>query len=224
MADSNPTFPKGNLIYLALLTGRVPIVGYWVPSHTGDDVGPLPFSEVFDIEYLSNAIGVPVLDWDEVKSQDSEEMEDIGCWSVWQAVQTREDQPRWTKAHELQHLGTYKILTSIVVRLHRSLTFFGLILPDISYTAAPAHIQHYPGHEHDPTALFWPIAELTFPDKRAQSLQAPQPSNIHGALLPPDEQLACFDYLYYTAASTVRHTLALRSCVLFTDDAVAFSL
>lgn len=32
----------------------------------------------------------------------------------------------------------------------------------------------------------------------------PQPSEVHGAVLPPDEQLACFDYLYYLCAQAVR--------------------
>ena len=32
----------------------------------------------------------------------------------------------------------------------------------------------------------------------------PQPSKVHGAVLPPDEQLACFDYLYYLCVHTVR--------------------
>jgi hypothetical protein len=34
--------------------------------------------------------------------------------------------------------------------------------------------------------------------------KGPQPSEVHGAVLPPDEHLACFDYLYYVCAETVR--------------------
>ncbi|EIM92217.1 uncharacterized protein STEHIDRAFT_143645 [Stereum hirsutum FP-91666 SS1] len=173
---TNDVMTYANLIYLALITERVPIVGYWLPSHTGGDVGPVPFSEVFDIEYLSNSIGVPVLEWDDVKDKDSTEMEDLGCWSVWEAVQTREG-PRITYADQYQKL-------------------------DISWTPAPVSIQTFPGNEHDPHALFWSVAELTYPDKRATSLSAPHPSAHHGTTLPPDEHLACFDYLYYTAAST----------------------
>jgi len=33
-------------------------------------------------------------------------------------------------------------------------------------------------------------------------LKEPQPSKVHGAILPPDEHLACFDYLYYVCAHT----------------------
>ncbi len=81
-----------------MLTERVPIIGPFNPSYVGADAGDILFSEVFDIEYLSRTIGVPVLEWSEVKNSSSQEIEDIGCWSVWQAVQQRESEPRFTYA------------------------------------------------------------------------------------------------------------------------------
>ena len=33
----------------------------------------------------------------------------------------------------------------------------------------------------------------------------PQPSEAHGVVLPPDEHLACVDYLYYVCAHTVSY-------------------
>lgn len=88
-----------------MLTERVPIIGPFTPSHIGGDAGNVFFSEVFDIEYLSKTIGVPVLEWREVKNSSSQEIEDIGCWSVWQAVQARESEPRLNNALPLQGLG-----------------------------------------------------------------------------------------------------------------------
>ncbi len=88
-----------------MLTERVPIIGPFTPSHIGGDAGEILFGEVFDIEYLSKSIGVPVLEWSEVKNSSSQEIEDIGCWSVWQAVQKRESDPRITNALPLQGLG-----------------------------------------------------------------------------------------------------------------------
>ncbi|KAH9961361.1 hypothetical protein BC827DRAFT_343531 [Russula dissimulans] len=174
---TNDVMTFGNLIYLALLTERVPIIGPFVSSHKIgglDDAGTIQFSEVFDIDYLSEMIGIPVLEWYEVKEPSSEEIEDIGCWSVWQAVQTRESEPRINNALELQGL-------------------------DISFTAGPSTLQIRPGNEHDPSARFWDIASLLYsPDKDV--FKSPQPSKVHGAVLSPDEQLACFDYLYYTCA------------------------
>ena len=89
-----------------MLTERVPIVGPFTPSHIGGSENAL-FSEVFDIDYLSDKIGMPVLEWNEVKnlSTQTPEIEDIGCWSVWQAVQVREPKPRITGALSLQGLG-----------------------------------------------------------------------------------------------------------------------
>lgn len=88
-----------------MLTERVPIVGPFTPSHIGGDAGEILFGEVFDIDYLSQTIRIPVLQWSEVKNTSSLEVEDIGCWSVWQAVQTREPRPRMTNALSLQGLG-----------------------------------------------------------------------------------------------------------------------
>jgi hypothetical protein len=88
-----------------MLTERVPIVGPFTPSHIGGDAGEILFSEVFDIDYLSQTIRIPVLQWSEVKNTSGLEVEDIGCWSVWQAVQTRESRPRMTNALSLQGLG-----------------------------------------------------------------------------------------------------------------------
>jgi len=92
------------------MTERVPIIGPFTPSHAiagRMDVGNIPFSEVFDLDHLSSAIGTPVLEWGEVKNSSSTEVEDIGCWSIWQAVQTRESEPRNGNALTLQGLGEY---------------------------------------------------------------------------------------------------------------------
>jgi hypothetical protein len=37
----------------------------------------------------------------------------------------------------------------------------------------------------------------------------PQPSDVHGIVLPPEEHVACFDYLYYLCAQTVRDPTAI---------------
>ncbi|KAI0045214.1 hypothetical protein FA95DRAFT_1561351 [Auriscalpium vulgare] len=172
---TNDVMTFGNLIYLAMITERVPIVGNFTPSHIGGDAGTIPFGEVFDMDYLSRTIGIPVLEWNEVKDPNSQEVEELGCWSVWQAVQTRESQPRFTNAFELEKL-------------------------DISWTAGPLSLQKIPGFEHDPHAHFWSIAALTYPSVRERYLQEPIPSPVNHVSLPPDEHLACFDYLYYVCA------------------------
>ena len=37
----------------------------------------------------------------------------------------------------------------------------------------------------------------------------PQPSDVHGVELPPEEHVSCFDYLYYLCAQTVRDPTAI---------------
>jgi hypothetical protein len=88
-----------HLIQLAVLTRRSPILGPFTPTHIGYHSGLIPFSRIFDIDYLSNAINLPILEWHNVKNltnpdpvkQASAEFhnyyggaqEEIGCWSVW---------------------------------------------------------------------------------------------------------------------------------------------
>src|SRR5258708_26577231 len=179
-----------------MITQRVPIIGPFTPSHIGGDAGNALFREVFDIDYLSEKIGMPVLEWHEVKNLSAPEIEDIGCWSVWQAVQVRESTPRGTNALYRQGLGE---------QMDVSEQSLGTDLPlqDISFTAGPKWLQKFPGNPHDPHAHFWSIASLLYSPGREENLVAPQPSGEHGALLPPDEHLACVDYLYYVCAHIV---------------------
>ena len=92
------SFFQGNLVYLAMISQRVPIIGPFTPSHIGGEAGSIPFSEVFDLDRLSTAIGMSVVEWGEVKDPASTEIENLGCWSIWQAVQTNEAGPRITGA------------------------------------------------------------------------------------------------------------------------------
>ena len=76
-----------------------------------------------------------------------------------------------------------------------------------------------PGSEHDPHARFWSVASLLYsPDKEEAMKKEPQPSKVHGAVLPPDEHLACFDYLYYTCAQSVRDLFRLMNLQLNADS------
>jgi hypothetical protein len=186
------------------LTERVPIIGPFTPSHAiagRHDAGNINFGEVFDVDHLSKAIGVPVLEWHEVKNLTNTdiEVEDIGCWSIWQAVQNRDSKPRGTRALDLQGLGEHVLIGIPVLPIDLS------ILLDISFTKAPTSIQIIPGYEHDPHSRFWGAASLLYsPDREEAMKEGPQPSTLHGVVLPPEDHVACFDYLYYLCAETVR--------------------
>ena len=66
-----------------------------------------------------------------------------------------------------------------------------------------------PNYPHDSHSTFWALAKLAFPQGRADVLADPhenptRPSPRRGVMLPPDEQLVCYDYLYYLCALEVR--------------------
>jgi len=163
-----------NLLYLALITERVPVIPYFTPTHVGGGNAPtLAFGEVFDIPRLQKAMGAAILEWHQVKDPESETVDTMGCWSVWQAVQS---------------FNTESHFTSATTRLKL----------DVSYTTAPRWIKMEPGNDGDPHATFWGLASLAFPDTRASNLQSPASSPV----LPPDDHLLCFDYLYYVGANS----------------------
>ncbi|TFK56645.1 hypothetical protein OE88DRAFT_1803321 [Heliocybe sulcata] len=171
---------QANLIYLAKITDRIPIIPAFTPMyHVGDDweLPAIPFGDIFDVPRLSKELGLPVLEWHQVKNPDSEEIDDYGCWSVWSVVQTlgdgRMDGPRRNRAP----------------------LDIGL---DISYTPVPDWV---PERRNFHTR-FWKLAPLTFPGTYARSIRekSPIPSERTGLTLPPDEQVACFDYLYFVGA------------------------
>ena len=65
-----------------------------------------------------------------------------------------------------------------------------------------------PGYEHDMHSTFWSLLKLLFPEGRAEALSDPaedlvRPAPRSQAVFAPDEQIACFDYLYYTCAHEV---------------------
>ncbi|KAJ7361204.1 hypothetical protein DFH08DRAFT_843459 [Mycena albidolilacea] len=164
-----------NLVYLGLITDRVAILPVFTSTHLPPDTPPLPFGEVFDLPRLRTALGLPILEWRDVKEKDSEVLEDIGCWNVWESVQFNDKAPRHSSVTEKLNL-------------------------DISYTKTPQWIKMIPNYEHDQHSTFWSLASLAFSEARNANLVPPLPSPQHRVSLPPDEQLLCFDFLYYVAA------------------------
>ena len=154
---------QGNLIYLALITERVPIIGPFTPSHIGGDAGDILFSEVFDIDYLSEKIGIPVLEWNEVKNLSTPEVEDIGCWSVWEAVQARESGPRITNALPLHGLGEQ---THVCVKFGK-LIYHRKIYPLL---LAPPRFKSFLGMSmiHMPTSGVLPRCSIQLAERRTQ--------------------------------------------------------
>ncbi|KAJ3787141.1 hypothetical protein GGU10DRAFT_349647 [Lentinula aff. detonsa] len=176
---TNDVMTYANMIYLGFITDRIPVVPMFTPSHINiGATAPVPslaFGEVFDLPRMRNLTGKAILEWRDVKDPESETVDDIGCWNIWEAVQYREHYPRRSSAPE--HLKL-----------------------DISYTKAPAWVKLIPDFEHDPHATFWSLARLAFPQALHDNLVTPLPSPLHGTSLPPDTQMLCYDYMYYVCA------------------------
>jgi len=94
-----------NLIYLGTITERIPVIPMFIPTHIGGHVPPINFGEVFDIPRLSKALRIPIVEWHEMKNLSAHERDEIGCWSVWQAVQEQEQEPRKSFLLDLLDLG-----------------------------------------------------------------------------------------------------------------------
>ncbi|KAI0801075.1 hypothetical protein C8Q74DRAFT_465353 [Fomes fomentarius] len=172
---TNDVMTYANLIYLGSLTDRVPIIGMFTPSHIGGHVPPIAFGEVFDVPRFNNESGIQILEWDEVKDPDSDVVDDLGCWNVWEAVQDNEHHPRNSAVPDWLKL-------------------------DISYTKAPSWLKLYPDSPHDLCSTFWALARLSYPLDRLKNIGNPSPSPLHNATSDPDDHLLCYDYLYYACA------------------------
>lgn len=98
-----------NLIYLGILTNRVPVIGRFTPSHIGGYNPSIDFGEVFDVPRLRELMQKPLLEWHEVKNRDSDVVEELGCWNVWEAVQDREHMPRRSSIPGQLSLGKTQI-------------------------------------------------------------------------------------------------------------------
>ncbi|KAI5824666.1 hypothetical protein K523DRAFT_284615 [Schizophyllum commune Tattone D] len=74
-----------NLIYIGLLTTRVPVVPPFLANKhiAGDKL--LPFGEVFDLTHLRAQLRVPVIDWRDIKPS-NETHEEIHCWALHKAM------------------------------------------------------------------------------------------------------------------------------------------
>ncbi|KAG8874491.1 hypothetical protein FRB97_005877 [Tulasnella sp. 331] len=168
-----------NIVLLAQLTRRIAIIPPFSPSHIGYGEINIPFGEVFDVPRLAEALHTPVLEWRDVKKDiglAAGPMSDkLGCWSSWAPMET--EGPR-------AGMGRFNMLED---RL-------GL---DISYTAVPGSCKMPGGHPHVWT---WQLATLGFHSGWLSGTQENQPMKSErqsGHRTAPDEQLLCFDLLYY---------------------------
>lgn len=170
-----------NLIYIGLITERVPILPPFYPTHIGWLESPIAFGDVFDLQRLRTALNTPIVEWWDVKKRDSEHWDTLGCWNTWAAVLGPSE-------HGPFDAGA---------------RFFEESKIDMSYTRAPDEVKLTPPDDPDTHTSFWGLARLGFPQTSNPYLQSvsPAPSSKMHVQVPPDDDLLCFDFLYYSGAA-----------------------
>lgn len=173
-----------------------------MPSHLPHNVAPIPFDEVFDLPRLREEIKMHVVQWNEVKQSTSEEYDGLGCWNTWEVSRPDDHKPRDSPVPELLKLGTSLLFSSSHdPGLKEPMSCFATL--DLSYTKAPDHIRLNPNVPNDLFLKFWGVASLAFPEAKERYAGEPLESPHLGVKLPIDDQLMCYDYLYYASALVV---------------------
>lgn len=112
--------------------------------------------------------------------------------------------PSWQRRTSHRVVASTSINSSSVCRIRRRLRPPPDRPLDLSHTLVPGWVKLTQPGVPDKHAALWSLARLSFPEARVEALsQPPIPSPLHQASLPPDEQLLCFDYLYYTSVASV---------------------
>ncbi|KZS96753.1 hypothetical protein SISNIDRAFT_424333 [Sistotremastrum niveocremeum HHB9708] len=182
---TNDVMNTAHLLVLSFLTRRTPILPPFHPSHVGREAGIIPFSDVFDIDRLSRAMNIPILEWHQIKNTSDEEhyanpatrgyyggeKEELGCWTVWPSQRADGASPRGRSSQTLSL--------------------------DISWTPVPfVPYPRTPGIDWSITALAnLGYSSAPLPDK------IPWPNSL-GNQIDPDDQLSCFDFIYYIRVDT----------------------
>jgi len=164
-----------NLIYVAILAGRVPALAPFITVHVDQELGVITVSDIFDLDHLSKAIHIPILEWSQIKDFSAGIRDDISCWST---QETLAGHFHWHEGWDTQ--------------LHLNMTFTPI--PEAARLLT---------HTVDYFANYMGLASLSFPETRRKALEEAKrkkPTDRPGP--PPDEHMMCFDLLYYAAATT----------------------
>jgi hypothetical protein len=194
------------MIYLGFLSDRIPIIPPFGPgphicesysypyistliyqNRKAGSAGLLPFGRIFNLTRARKEIHKPILEWSDVKdlpsptfvqSPPDSEREPLGCFS------TRPDyDPRPNRVPEVvDHLQL-----------------------DIAYSRVPTPSRLNASNNREDFLVFPNLAPYIFPRRPRPPphghFEFMEASPI-GHKLPPDEQITCFDYLYYITSSS----------------------
>jgi len=216
---TNDVMASVHTIQLALLTHRIPILPPFAPSHTGPKSGLLGFSEVFDVPRLSQALNLPILDWHDVKETTNPtpnpinvelygdrwndyyggETEEIGCWSLWMTQMGKGAPAREGRIPEAFGLDVswtpvpwgYQIPTP------QSLDYN-------TFETAALATSHGRERGIEESKKYLDLLEVQMMNVTEDEMEGDPPSEIPtrnkaGHQMYPEEQMVCYDYLYFMA-------------------------
>ncbi|KAF7371260.1 hypothetical protein MSAN_00761800 [Mycena sanguinolenta] len=195
---TNDVMSYMNLIYLSLLTQRVPILPFFTPTHVKrasglPDVPAIDFGEVFDVPRLSKGIGKPIVEWWQVKVRHTYYSSQPSLiLFLFPRIVTAHRSIRWDAGtsgkpfqkvtnHPMSPAGRSVLISIYRIRLLRS------------------WIKLFKDSADEPHMRFTSLMALAFPEQRNKNIRTPAPSLRLKASLPPDEHLTCFDNMYWIA-------------------------
>ncbi|KAG2109026.1 uncharacterized protein F5147DRAFT_745656 [Suillus discolor] len=104
------------------------VLSSFLSNHIDPSAPPFVFGEVFDVPRLSQAIGIHLLQWHEVKDPDSQVLDDLSCWTVWETVQQHIEIPEPRRNVSWTRTAAWVELTSLSMRHHNHASFWSLVL------------------------------------------------------------------------------------------------
>lgn len=178
-----------HLIYLAQLSGRVPILPAIVPAaHVPETAGILPFGSIFNLTGLRAALRHPILEWTDVK---------------YQPPHTNTTTPLTASNPALEHFGCWATARPAYTHANPVANHENLLNIDMSFTRVPKFVffDSYP-NQGDWHPTFYGLSATIAPgathrEAELENVQVMQKSTL-GMELKPDKHLSCFDLLFYS--------------------------
>lgn len=176
---------------------RTPILPPFAPIHVNPIAGYLHFGDVFDIPRLSTELGMEIIEWRDLKDlperliHPTEEIDELGCWSLTfsifpKAVPKRGSKDPWPWHGDLPSFLQLDVSWTGIP----SETLIVTSEPRGGFPANLAKLSTLGGREERERALI-SVAKLpTVAEKSKKRLE-------------PEEQLLCFDFLFYSAFEDV---------------------
>ncbi|KAF7979986.1 hypothetical protein HWV62_40068 [Athelia sp. TMB] len=178
---TNDVMSLANMLYVAINSGRIPIMPEFTGYRVEWQAGYISFGEVFDVPQLSAALGTPILEWNQVKDYTGTtgpvQSDPLGCWTLW-APYAGDKSPRGNF-----FTGTDRAFI------------------DLSYTPIMEPVKltgmNEPNEVHVNLNKLVRLGDREVYNEITKTHKPKAFPPWHPNVSPPDFQLLCFDFLYW---------------------------